>query len=178
MKVREFAKHIGVSHVAVLKAAQSGRLNRSVRRDDQGRVVDVEPVLGAKEWANKGRLSPAERNGARDPGTPASAAPNLVLGGLDAIGRPGAPFLGIRIPLDAFLEGASSALREVGKEPTPDALRAAVAARGDAAWWVAAFAALSAAFEGELSAEEIAAMWEAEGHEAVLGEEDGHGHAG
>jgi hypothetical protein len=187
MKIREFARHIGVSHPAVLKACANGRLTeRSVRRDGRGRVVNIDPGEGAREWdRNKGRLAAAEMNGTRPvhgsrvhQSPAAEAAPRLVFGGLDELELPGAPFVGIRFPLDRFLAGAARALREAGREPTPDALRAVVAAVDDAAWWVAAFGALSAATAAEIPAEDLGAMWEAEGREAVLGEAQDGGDRG
>jgi len=51
---REYAKRRGVSHVAVQRAINSGRLNRSVR---DGKVVD--PELADREWEASTDLSKA-----------------------------------------------------------------------------------------------------------------------
>ena len=67
MNISQFARHIGKSHPAVLKAIKSGRLVRSVRRDAQGRVVDIDPVEGAREWKNRAKLPPPARDPARGP---------------------------------------------------------------------------------------------------------------
>lgn len=176
MRVREFAKHIGVTHPAVLKACAIGRLNRSVTRDKQGRVVDIDPELGAAEWAQKGRMSLAEMRGTRravpaaPPPSLAEGSPRLELHGLEQIDRAGGPTLAIRFPLDGFVAGAAKALRSAGKEPTREALRAIVESRSAEAWWLTAFGAFDSAIRGERSGDEIAESWEAEGREAVLGE--------
>lgn len=49
MKLRQYARHRGVSHVAVMKAIESGRLGKSVSRDEKDRpLIDAE--LADKEW--------------------------------------------------------------------------------------------------------------------------------
>lgn len=49
MGVREYARRIGVSHVAVLQAIKAGRLNKSVTRDDRKRPR-INPAIADKEW--------------------------------------------------------------------------------------------------------------------------------
>jgi hypothetical protein len=139
VNVRQFAKHIGVSHPAVLKAIKQGRLAGSVRRDARGRV-DIEPAEGAREWDNRGRLSPAERRGERDPfSTAERVRPPAAVGNPLPGTRPPAP----DVPADVsrrlvelvdedladvrgcvlvlvphVLAGAIDALRDLGREPT------------------------------------------------------------
>ena len=45
-----FAGLIGVTPAAVSKAARTGRLSKSVTRDDYGRVKKIDVVMGKKEW--------------------------------------------------------------------------------------------------------------------------------
>lgn len=47
--VREYARHRGVSHVAVLKAIKSGRLDKSVRKGKRGPAIDAE--VADLEWS-------------------------------------------------------------------------------------------------------------------------------
>lgn len=178
MKPAEFARLIGASKQAVSKACASGRLSRSATRDERGRVVDIEPVEGRREWLNarvpqaleaneaRGRVEAAVRAGDRT-GSGSNPAPSLVLGGVNPL-EPGRAFIGVRFPLGRFLAGAAAALRDSGKEASPDALRAVVEGFGEAGWWVAVTAALNAAFDPEVPAEQIPKMWEASGREAVL----------
>ncbi len=61
MKIREFARHIGVTHPAILKGCKSGRLDRSLTRDKRGRVTDIDPDVGEVEWReNAARQSPSD----------------------------------------------------------------------------------------------------------------------
>ncbi len=175
MNVREFARHIGVSHPAVSKACANGRLTeRSVRRDARGRVVDIDPVEGAREWEIKGRLSPDELNGTRPLGGPkrplpaAETAPQFELH-LDE----GAPSLVVRFPLGRFVAGAARALQETGKEPTPEAIRAVFDATDVPFWWATAVGALHSAIDMKIRDKDLPLMWEASGREAVLGEAKG-----
>ncbi|ACG73247.1 conserved hypothetical protein [Anaeromyxobacter sp. K] len=53
MKLAEFAALVKASKQAVSKAAgPGGRLRRSVRRDERGRVVDIDRTVGLEEWRN------------------------------------------------------------------------------------------------------------------------------
>lgn len=62
MNVTQFAKHIGVSRPAIRNAIRRERLARSVRRDARGRV-DIDPVLGVREWEeNRQRLPTGKEN--------------------------------------------------------------------------------------------------------------------
>jgi len=57
LTVRAFAKLIGVSHVAVLKAIERGRLRHSVRVNSFGKPEVFDPELARREWAdNAGRV--------------------------------------------------------------------------------------------------------------------------
>lgn len=49
MTIRDFAVHIGVTHPAVIKAIQEGRLLHSVAYDAKERPR-IDPVRGAEEW--------------------------------------------------------------------------------------------------------------------------------
>ncbi len=49
---RAFAKAIGVSHQAVSKAAQTGRLSRSLGRDRHGRPCIADVALARREWCD------------------------------------------------------------------------------------------------------------------------------
>lgn len=173
MNIREFSRHIGVSHPAVLKACKTGRLRRSLTRDSNGRVTGIDPVLGVEEWKAKTRLSPAERRApCAVPGS--NPAPSLELGGVDPL-EPSRAFIGVRFPLGSFLAGAAAALRDSGKEASPAALRAVVEGMDEEGWWVAVTAALNAALDPDVPAEQLPAMWEAEGRDAVAGAEDAAG---
>lgn len=48
--VREYARRVGVSHVAVLNAIKDGRLSKSVQRDAKGHPR-IDPELAASEWS-------------------------------------------------------------------------------------------------------------------------------
>ncbi len=77
MKPVQFARLMDVSAAAISKGCASGRLTpRSVRRSARGRVIDIDPILGAEEWErNRTRLAPAEVNGPRASAPPAPQAP-------------------------------------------------------------------------------------------------------
>lgn len=47
--VREYARRVGVSHVAVLNAIKDGRLSKSIERDAKGRPR-IDPELADREW--------------------------------------------------------------------------------------------------------------------------------
>lgn len=49
MKVREYARHRGISHVAVLNAIKSGRLTRAITRDEKGRP-NIDAAAADAEW--------------------------------------------------------------------------------------------------------------------------------
>ena len=50
LSLRAFAKRLNVSHTAVQKAIDSGRLKRSIARE-KGRPYIADPALALKEWA-------------------------------------------------------------------------------------------------------------------------------
>jgi hypothetical protein len=50
MTQNAYAKHRGCSHAAVAKAIKSGRLARSLHRDEKGRVR-IDPRVADKEWS-------------------------------------------------------------------------------------------------------------------------------
>jgi phage terminase Nu1 subunit (DNA packaging protein) len=50
VSLRAFATSVGVSHTAVQKAVDSGRLKRSIARED-GRPYIADPELAMQEWA-------------------------------------------------------------------------------------------------------------------------------
>lgn len=74
MKVREYARHRGVSHVAVLNAIKSGRLGKSVTRDDKDRPL-IDSELADAEWLpttkevfkDEASGKPGDRDRARPP---------------------------------------------------------------------------------------------------------------
>ncbi|CAM3200293.1 hypothetical protein G4177_03100 [Corallococcus sp. ZKHCc1 1396] len=75
LAVRAYARHCGVSHVAVLNAVKSGRLRESVRG---GKVVDV--ALADREWTRNTSYSEApiaiqEREAARELAASRAPAP-------------------------------------------------------------------------------------------------------
>jgi hypothetical protein len=181
VKVREFARLVGVSHPAVLKGVANARLSRSVRRDARGRVVEIDRELGLREWeGNRTRLSPDVLSGKRSArrASPPASAPALVFGGLDALDRPGAAFVGVRIDLGPFLAGVAEALREQGREPTPDELRAVVSGCGDVEWWALVIDALNDSINPAVSVEDRAELWRLAGRDAVFGEEGTNGSEG
>ena len=173
MKSLDFAALVGATKQAVSKAAKEGRLSASVTRDARGRVVEIDREIGLKEWANAklpqdfGAAARRLRAMGLAYRPNPDCAPALLMGGLDRLDQPGAPFLGVRIPLDAFLAGAAAELRAGGAEPTPVALRTVVDSMDLAAWWTAVLAALQAAVDPEIPGEALPAIWEAEGREAV-----------
>ena len=178
MKLVEFAALVGVSRQAVWKACTSKRLDRSITRDAQGRVVSIDPEIGRREWVEAKRPQHFDAAVARDRvetavraaallAAPASnVAPILVFGGLDPL-EPGWAFVGIHVPLDRFLAGAAAALGEAGEQATPAALQAVAEGLGEEAWWVAITGALNAALDPAIPAGDLPGMWEAEGREAV-----------
>lgn len=128
MNVRQFAKHVGVSHPAVLKAIDRGRLTRSVSRDARGRV-DIDPAEGAVEWAeSRSRMPPAGR-GTREP----VAAPPVDVR-LEVTRRLAAIVEADLAEVQRYVlelvphavEGAFEALRSTGVEPTTAALAEAL----------------------------------------------------
>ena len=52
VSVRAFARELDVSHTAVQKAIESGRLQKSVDRDGRGRPFVADVSLAKKEWAD------------------------------------------------------------------------------------------------------------------------------
>lgn len=56
---RAFARHLGVSHIAVQRAIVTGRLARSVAKDAAGRWRIVDVALGEQEWTANGDMSRA-----------------------------------------------------------------------------------------------------------------------
>jgi hypothetical protein len=178
MTPADFARLIGVSKQAVSKACAAGRLSRSVTRDELGRVVGIEPEEGKREWLRAKAPQASEANEKRalveaavrrEAARGSNPAPSLVLGGVDPL-EPGRAFVGVRFPLGRFLTGAAGALRDSGREASPEALRAVVEGMGEEAWWVAVIAALNARLDPGVSAEQLLAMWESEGRAAVEGE--------
>jgi hypothetical protein len=147
VNVSQFARHIGKTHPAVLKAIKTGRLSRSVRRDAQGRVIDIDPAEGVREWKNRAKLPPPSRSKARGPSAAESAD---VTRRLAAVVE--ADFDEVkRLALDLVphvIEGAREVLRAAKeREPTAAELVAAFALDSgeDAAPFV--FASLSEACE-------------------------------
>ena len=124
MNIREFSRHIGVSHPAVLKACKTGRLRRSLTRDSNGRVTGIDPVLGVEEWKAKTRLSPAERRAAT---TVSKAGPAVVaplvdrLSSLMAAVQADTHAVAVRF-LPAIVEGAREALEAAGRPATNEAI--------------------------------------------------------
>ena len=57
---RAFARGLGVTHGAVSKAAQTGRLSKSIGRDANGRPFIVDAALAAREWAAGATKAPAQ----------------------------------------------------------------------------------------------------------------------
>lgn len=74
MKPSEFAKLVGASRQAVSKACATKRLDRSVTRDPQGRVVDIDPGMGDAGWW---LAVLAALNAAVDPKVPAEDLPAM-----------------------------------------------------------------------------------------------------
>lgn len=124
MNIREFSRHIGVSHVAILKGIKSGRLSRCLTRDAAGRVVDIDPAVGTVEWKEKTRLSPAER---RAPPTVSKAGPAAVaplvdrLSSLMAAVQADTHAVAVGF-LPAIVEGAREALEAAGRPATNEAI--------------------------------------------------------
>jgi hypothetical protein len=50
MAVRAFARWLGVTPAAVRRAANDGRLVRSVARDAKGRLLILDAALARREW--------------------------------------------------------------------------------------------------------------------------------
>jgi hypothetical protein len=121
MNAAQLAHHLGTSRQAVLRAAANGRLSRSVRRDDTGRVVDFDPAEAAREW-EANRTQPP-RQIAAQPAAVAEVAERLkdvVVANHDEERR-------YRLQLVPFVvEGAAEALRRQGRVPTATALAEAL----------------------------------------------------
>lgn len=58
LSVRAFAKELGVSHVAVLKAIERGRLKHSVRVNPRGHTEIHDVALAKREWADNAGKTP------------------------------------------------------------------------------------------------------------------------
>ena len=49
MKVSEYAKHRGISHVSVSAAIKKGKLTKSITRDEKGRAI-IDAEIADQEW--------------------------------------------------------------------------------------------------------------------------------
>jgi hypothetical protein len=62
ISLREYARRVGVSHTAVQKAINTGRLSACLGKDKQGNVKIADPELADREWAaNTDQSSPTNR---------------------------------------------------------------------------------------------------------------------
>jgi hypothetical protein len=62
ISIRKYAQERGISHVAVLKAIQSGRLVKSIAHDPAGKPKIADPELADREWAaNTDQAKPLNR---------------------------------------------------------------------------------------------------------------------
>jgi phage terminase Nu1 subunit (DNA packaging protein) len=82
LSVRAYARRRGVSHTAVSKAIDSGRLKLSVVRDERGQPKIADPALADREWTAGTDLSKApgyvkERASAARAAAPAPRAPGV-----------------------------------------------------------------------------------------------------
>jgi hypothetical protein len=113
LSLREFGREIGVSHVALVKGIQRGRLVKSVGRNRAGRSVIVDPVLAREEWeANGGAVREAKPRPVKAP--KAEAAP--------AATRAVAPIAG-PAAAQAEREPAEAGDEEGGEADAPDGSR-------------------------------------------------------
>lgn len=120
MNVRQFAKHIGVSHPAILKAIERGRLSASVRRDERGRVVEINPDVGALEWS-KGAGRPNRRREAAAVAAPLGAESSRRLA--EIVARDLNEIRDLTVALvPPAIEGVIGALRGAGVDPTDGVL--------------------------------------------------------
>lgn len=74
LSVRAFAKVLGVSHVAVLKAIERGRLRHSVRVNPLGKTEIHDVLMARQEWESNAGKVPKSAPSV----TPAPAAPMVV----------------------------------------------------------------------------------------------------
>lgn len=132
MQVRAFARLIGKTHTAVLKACRSGRLKRSVTRDDQGRVTDIDPEIGRQEWERRSRVDPALYGPKPKPAPPPASFGAVHQGAVERVAELIRELLAetaevaARRFATAAVAGAADALRASGREATPEVLAEAL----------------------------------------------------
>lgn len=78
LSVRAFAKTLGVSHVAVLKAIERGRLRLSVRVNPRGHAEIHNVELAKREWADNAGKTPKVSTSAAPSVAPAAAVTGPV----------------------------------------------------------------------------------------------------
>ncbi|WP_242344011.1 hypothetical protein [Anaeromyxobacter terrae] len=155
---------------------------RSISRDARGRVVDIDPVEGAKEWrSTKSRLSHAELKGKRTaasatgPASPAeeeraAAAVTRRLAELVAELQADTLEHVVRY-LPDVLEGAAEAIQAAGRPGTAAEIAKALRLDEglDGTVLMLSAAMLEAVGSTDLEHESIRELARAEGREAVLG---------
>jgi hypothetical protein len=117
-----------VSGAAISKACKARRLDRSVARDERGRVVDIDPEEGRREWLNAlppKHVAALEARGSVEAAVHA-ARRRPAVGVEEVRGRLSALIaeamdeerdIVVRL-VPAFLEGAIEGLQRAGREPT------------------------------------------------------------
>ncbi len=132
MTLREFARLVETTPSNVSKGCRTGRLLHSVTRGRRGRVLSIEPKLGAREWVDN--ASPARQLGAQLGKPPRVVAPRLPKAEIDALSkdlgsamREWIRYLGETVAgqAPAAVAGALEALQAAGRPATAAAVRAA-----------------------------------------------------
>lgn len=108
LSLREFGRQIGVSHVALVKAIQRGRLVESVGRNKAGRSVITDPVRAREEWAANGGAVRETKPRPAPKVEAASEPPRAVAGPAAA---------------QAEREPGGAGVEEPGEDEAPDAAR-------------------------------------------------------
>jgi hypothetical protein len=167
MNVSEFARQLGVSPQAIRKACASGRLSRSLTRDERGRVIAIDAKLGAEEWERRRtRLTPARTTPMRDT-APVVARLLELVAELQADSREH-----VAEALPFVVEAAADALRSSGRPSTAEAVAKALAldAGLDGPALAIASALLDAVEDMDTGKNEIREVARRAGRAAVLAE--------
>jgi hypothetical protein len=185
VKPAEFARAVGASRQAVSKACASRRLDASVKRDRSGRVVDIDPEIGRREWVNaKMPKHPAAADararaelglrGGKVPAPPSAADVAEVTRRLAALVAADCDEVKGQVLelVPSAIEGAVEALRGARRAPTVAALVDGLCLHPDdedAAWEVSL--ALQAIVDEAPSRADAVEMARRAGREAVHGVE-------
>jgi hypothetical protein len=187
LSLRAYGRHRGAlglpgrTYRAVAKAVASGRLVRSVGRDEQGRPLILDADLADREWASATDPGRRRRVDLIDPRPAARMAPSaptftdVERRFAARVADVGAALVVGFVAVPEIVLGALEALRErAGREPTPAELEAVLLGGDDGTWGYAMLGAVLAATDGVSDSDRLA-MARADGRDAVHAEENTDG---